>query len=187
MKRKQFSQEQIIGILKEAEAGAVVTELCRKHGVSSATCYAWKGQVRRSRGVGREAVTGAREREQQAQAVAGRSHARQRRSEGSAVKKMVAPAAKREAVAHLRELADLIAERGAPKMIVSDNGAELTSNAVLAWSGDAGTGWRYIAPGKPTQNGFVESFKRSHARRASQRDTVLHDQPRPLDPRPLGL
>ena len=37
MKRKQFSQEQIIGLLKKAEAGAVVTELCRKHGMSSAT------------------------------------------------------------------------------------------------------------------------------------------------------
>jgi putative transposase len=36
MKRKQFSEEQIIGIPKEAEAGAVMTELCRKHGMSSA-------------------------------------------------------------------------------------------------------------------------------------------------------
>lgn len=44
MKRKQFSEEQIIGILKEAEAGAVVTELCRKHGISSATYYAWKAK-----------------------------------------------------------------------------------------------------------------------------------------------
>jgi putative transposase len=58
----------------------------------------------------------------------------------------------------VRELGDLIAERGAPKMIVSDNGTELTSNAVLAWSGDADVEWHYIAPGKPTQNGFVESF-----------------------------
>ncbi|MGJ3627237.1 IS3 family transposase [Sphingomonas sp. MMS24-JH45] len=57
-----------------------------------------------------------------------------------------------------RELADLITERGRPKMIVSDNGTELTSNAVLAWSGDAGIKWHYIAPDKPTQNGFVESF-----------------------------
>ncbi|KQN00107.1 transposase [Sphingobium sp. Leaf26] len=39
MKRKQFSEEQIIDLLKEAEAGAVVTELCRKHGMSSATYY----------------------------------------------------------------------------------------------------------------------------------------------------
>ena len=41
MKRKRFSEEQIIGILKEAEAGAIVTELCGKHGLSSATYYAW--------------------------------------------------------------------------------------------------------------------------------------------------
>jgi transposase-like protein len=44
MKRKQFSEEQIIGILKEAEAGAVVTDLCRWHGMSSATYYAWKAK-----------------------------------------------------------------------------------------------------------------------------------------------
>lgn len=44
MKRKQFSAEQIIGILKEAEAGAVVAELCRRHGMSSATYYAWKAK-----------------------------------------------------------------------------------------------------------------------------------------------
>ena len=44
MKRKRFSEEQIIGVLKEAEAGAVVTELCRKHGMSSATYYAWKAK-----------------------------------------------------------------------------------------------------------------------------------------------
>lgn len=46
MKRKRFSEEQIIGILKEAEAGAVVTELCRKHSMSSPTFYAWKGSVK---------------------------------------------------------------------------------------------------------------------------------------------
>ena len=44
MKRKQFSEEQIFGILKEAEAGAMVTELCRKHGMSSATYSAWKAK-----------------------------------------------------------------------------------------------------------------------------------------------
>jgi len=58
----------------------------------------------------------------------------------------------------VRELADLIAERGRPKTIVSENGTEPTSNAVLAWSGDAGVEWHYIAPGKPTDNAFVESF-----------------------------
>ena len=58
----------------------------------------------------------------------------------------------------VRELADLIAERGKPGMIVSDNGTELTSNAVLAWCGEIGVEWHYIAPGKPVQNGFCESF-----------------------------
>lgn len=43
-------------------------------------------------------------------------------------------------------------------MIVSDNGTELTSNAILTWQQTTGIGWHYIAPGKPMQNGFVESF-----------------------------
>jgi putative transposase len=44
MKRKRFSEEQIIGVLKEAEAGAKVRELCRKHGISDATYYNWKAK-----------------------------------------------------------------------------------------------------------------------------------------------
>ncbi len=69
----------------------------------------------------------------------------------------------------VRELTDLIGERGSPKMIVSDNGIELTSNAVLAWSGDVGVEWHYIAPGKPTQSGFVESFN------GRMRDELLNE------------
>ena len=46
----------------------------------------------------------------------------------------------------VRELTALIAERGKPGMIVSDNGTELTSNAVLAWCGDAKVEWHYTAP-----------------------------------------
>jgi putative transposase len=57
-----------------------------------------------------------------------------------------------------RELDRLITERGWPKMIVSDNGSEFTSNAILAWADQARVEWHYIAPGKPMQNGFIESF-----------------------------
>jgi putative transposase len=42
MKRKRFTEEQIIGILKEAEAGAKSAELCRRHGISEQTFYRWK-------------------------------------------------------------------------------------------------------------------------------------------------
>jgi len=42
--------------------------------------------------------------------------------------------------------------------IVSDNGTELTSRAILQWQEDNRVAWHYIAPGKPTQNGFVESL-----------------------------
>jgi putative transposase len=55
-----------------------------------------------------------------------------------------------------RELDRLMIERGEPKMIVSDNGSELTSNAILAWAGKTKVEWHYIAPGKPMQNGAVE-------------------------------
>ena len=57
-----------------------------------------------------------------------------------------------------RELSELILRRGNPDVIVSDNGTEMTSHAVLRWCQDTGVGWHYIAPGKPMQNAFVESF-----------------------------
>lgn len=57
-----------------------------------------------------------------------------------------------------RELDGIVERRGAPLMVVSDNGTELTSRAILAWQEERGVEWHYIMPGKPTQNGFIESF-----------------------------
>ncbi len=57
-----------------------------------------------------------------------------------------------------RELDAVIAGRGRPAMCVSDNGTELTSVAILRWSQETRVEWHYIAPGKPTQNAFIESF-----------------------------
>lgn len=54
-------------------------------------------------------------------------------------------------------------------MIVSDNGTELTSNATLRWCSEYKIEWHYIAPGKPMQIGFIESFNRR------MRDELLND------------
>ena len=78
MKRSRFSEAQIIGILKEHQAGGSAPDLCRKHGISDATFYNW------------------------------------RRKYGG-----------------------------------SDNGTELTSNAMLKWQEDRRVEWYYIALGKP--------------------------------------
>lgn len=44
MKRSRFSEEQVIGILKEQEAGAKTADVCRRHGISDATFYKWKAK-----------------------------------------------------------------------------------------------------------------------------------------------
>jgi putative transposase len=58
----------------------------------------------------------------------------------------------------VRELDIIIIGRGRPASIVSDNGTEFTSMAMLRWAQQEQIAWHYIAPGKPTQNAFVESF-----------------------------
>jgi putative transposase len=58
----------------------------------------------------------------------------------------------------VRELSSLIIHKGVPKAIVSDNGTEFTSHAILKWSQEVDVEWQYIQPGKPMQNGYIESF-----------------------------
>ena len=68
-----------------------------------------------------------------------------------------------------RELTALIDARGKPQMIVSDNGTEFTSNAILGWAKDHRVEWHYIAPGRPMQNGYIESFN------GRMRDELLNE------------
>lgn len=68
-----------------------------------------------------------------------------------------------------RELTTLISIRGKPQMVVSDNGTEFTSNAILGWAKDHRVDWHYIAPGRPMQNGYIESFN------GRMRDELLNE------------
>jgi putative transposase len=68
-----------------------------------------------------------------------------------------------------RELTAIVERRGKPGMIVSDHGTEFTCNAMLAWSKDTVIDWHFIAPGKPMQNGFIESFN------GRMRDELLNE------------
>ncbi len=69
-----------------------------------------------------------------------------------------------------RELDALVRIYGKPACIVSDNGTEFTSKAILKWANENGVEWHYIDPGKPQQNGFIESFN------GSLRDECLNEE-----------
>jgi len=68
-----------------------------------------------------------------------------------------------------RELTALVQRRGKPGLIVSDNGTEFTSNAIFTWAQANTIAWHFIAPGKPMQNGFCESFN------GRMRDELLNE------------
>jgi len=69
-----------------------------------------------------------------------------------------------------RELDTLVRLYGKPACIVSDNGTEFTSRAILKWASENRVEWLYIDPGKPQQNAFIESFN------GSLRDELLNEE-----------
>lgn len=96
---------------------------------------------------------------------------------------------------HLSQIFDRIAiTRPLPPIIKSDNGPELTSGKILEWSGKNGIDWHFIEPGKPNQNGTIESFNGRlrdellnehafptifHARSAAERWRIDYNEQRP--------
>ena len=112
MKRAKFTEEQIISVLREHEAGAKAADLARKHGVSEATLYNWKAkfggmevsEAKRLRQLGDE---NAKLKKLLAEQMLDAAALRELLS-----KKMVGPVAKREAVAHLQALTGSVGAAG---------------------------------------------------------------------------
>jgi putative transposase len=176
MRRSRFMEEQIIAVLKAHAAGMKAADVCRKHGVSEATLCKWKPRyggltVRRHKGrrraVGERAPIGLPAAPNQRWSL---DFLADQLGNGMRFRILaVIDDCSRECLAAIvdtslpgqrvvRELDRLVALRGCPAAMVSDNGTELTGNAVLRWAQDRGVAWHSIAPGKPMQNGLVESF-----------------------------
>ena len=85
--KKRFSEEQIIGFLREADKGVAVKELCRKHGFSEASYYLWRSKFGGMDVSGCEAAEGSRVGERAAEEAARRVDARERGHARSAAKK----------------------------------------------------------------------------------------------------
>ena len=119
MKRARFTEEQIIGVLKEHEAGAKTADLARKHGVSEATLYNWKAKYGGMDVPEAKRLRQLEGRECKAEEAAGRADARRSRASRASVKKMVGPVAKREGVAHLQAVMGL-SERRACSIVDAD-------------------------------------------------------------------
>ena len=166
--KKRFSEEQIIGFLREAEAGMAIKELCRKHGFSEASYYLWRSKF------GGMTVSEARRlklvRPAAANEVWSMDFVFDRTAEGRVVKCLtIVDDATHESVAVVPERAiggepltrildRLALSRDLPRVIRTDNGKEFCGRAMLAWAHQRGIALRLIQPGKPNQNAYIESF-----------------------------
>ena len=119
MKRTRFTDEQIIGILGEHEAGAKCADLCRKHGMSEGTFYNWKAKFGGMTVSEAKRLKTLEDGQREAEEASGRADAGSGCDEGAGFKKVLTPAVKRKAVAHLKALLGL-SERRAYRIVRAD-------------------------------------------------------------------
>ena len=98
MRRSRFTEEQIIGVLKDHQAGLPVTELCRKHGISDATFDIWRSRYGGMKISDAKRLKALEEEEPQAEEAAGGIGAGCGDAEGSLGKKLLTPGVRRKAV-----------------------------------------------------------------------------------------
>jgi len=100
--KKRYTEEQIIGFLREADAGMPIKELCRKHGFSEPSYYAWKAKFGGMKVSDAQRLKALEAGEHEAEEAAGELDARSRRDARGAEGKIVAVSARREVVGSCR-------------------------------------------------------------------------------------
>jgi putative transposase len=175
MPGKGHTEELIPQALRQAEGGEKVVEVCRKLGISEQTFYTWK---RKYAGMGLgELRKKAASRQRVSQGLATAPNQRwsmdfvsDRLADGRWFRVLtVVDQFTRECLLLLADsalsgervavaLEGVVEERGAPKSITVDNGSEFASRAMDAWAYRHGIHLDFIRPGKPVENGFIESF-----------------------------
>ena len=160
MKSKRFTEEQIIGILKQAQSGMKIVDLCRLHGISDATFYNW-----RTKYGGLEVSEAERINQHWSMDFVSDSLHNGRRIRILTVVDDLSKECPVLEVDHsltgqrvTRVLDRVSLTRGLPDVITVDNGPEFVSKAVDAWAYANGVKLHFIQPGKPTQNAYIESF-----------------------------
>jgi putative transposase len=152
MKKSRFSEEQTVGVLKEAEAGVAGKELCWRIGISDVTFYHWKAKH------GGLEVNEAR-RLRQLEDQSGWNFRTLNLMDGYTREALwieVDTSLPGERV--VRGLEELKQKRGVPEVIQVDNGPEFISQAADQWAFSNGVRSHFIDPGKPVQNAFIESL-----------------------------
>ncbi len=133
MRSSRYSEEQIIGISREVDAGRTVSDVVRKHGISEQAYCRWKANGRRLRTLN---IVDGYSRERLAIEV-------DTSLPGQRVVRVLEPLATRH---------------GPPRSLARDNGPEFVGQALDQWAYKRGVELRFITPGRPIENGTVESF-----------------------------
>jgi putative transposase len=126
MKQGRFSEEQIIAVLKEAEAGAKVTELCRRHGISDAAFYTWRKKYGGLEVSEMRRLRQTRRGEPAAEGDHRRPGAGPSRAEGRAGKKRLRPAVKRQMVVDVMTTHELSQRRACVLIVMTRRGFRCT-------------------------------------------------------------